>query len=139
MHRVCVYSALCLVIFSPPKAHSCLILSVQPAPDVHMAWHGCLVCTRAAACYVGVSLRLDVGVSLRLADLVWGQFEQLVMLDIPDSGAYYVFDGDNIDSEMLRSFIGLPSPPPHPSPCLKFTRVLAWLRVVVRLAWCAEY
>jgi len=30
---------------------------------------------------------------------------QLVMLDIPDSGAYYVFDGDNIDSEMLRSFI----------------------------------
>ena len=37
------------------------------------------------------------------------------MLDIPDSGAYYVFDGDNIDSEMMRSFIGLfPWPPPSP-------------------------
>lgn len=30
---------------------------------------------------------------------------QLVVLDIPDSGAYYVFDGDNIDSDNIRSFI----------------------------------
>lgn len=30
---------------------------------------------------------------------------QLVMLDIPDSGAYYVYDGDNITSEMIKTFI----------------------------------
>ena len=30
----------------------------------------------------------------------------MVILDIPDSGAYYVYDGDNIDAEMIRSFIG---------------------------------
>lgn len=30
---------------------------------------------------------------------------QLVVLDIPDSGAYYVFDGDNIDTENIRLFI----------------------------------
>ena len=31
---------------------------------------------------------------------------QMVILDIPDSGAYYVYDGDNIDAEMIRTFIG---------------------------------
>jgi len=30
---------------------------------------------------------------------------QLVVLDIPDSGAYYVFDGDNIDTENIKMFI----------------------------------
>jgi len=30
---------------------------------------------------------------------------QLVLLDIPDSGAYYVFDGDNVDTEIIRTFI----------------------------------
>jgi hypothetical protein len=32
---------------------------------------------------------------------------QLVILDIPDSGAYYVYDGDHVDTEMIRTFIGL--------------------------------
>ena len=32
---------------------------------------------------------------------------QLVILDIPDSGAYYVYDGDHGDTEMIRTFIGL--------------------------------
>jgi len=30
---------------------------------------------------------------------------QLVVLDIPDSGAFYVFDGDNIDTENIKTFI----------------------------------
>ena len=30
---------------------------------------------------------------------------QLVMLDIPDSGAYYVYDGNVIDAEMITQFI----------------------------------
>jgi thioredoxin-related protein len=30
---------------------------------------------------------------------------QMVILDIPDSGAYYVFDGDNITTETMSSFI----------------------------------
>ena len=41
----------------------------------------------------------------------------MVILDIPDSGAYYVYDGDIIDNEMIRAFIG-PSPCPCPRvPC----------------------
>ena len=28
-----------------------------------------------------------------------------VILDIPDSGAYYVFDGDNITTETMSTFI----------------------------------
>jgi hypothetical protein len=28
-----------------------------------------------------------------------------VILDIPDSGAYYVFDGDNITTETMSAFI----------------------------------
>ena len=31
---------------------------------------------------------------------------QMVILDIPDSGAFYVYDGDVIDTEMIRTFIG---------------------------------
>ena len=31
---------------------------------------------------------------------------QLVILDIPDSGAYFVFDGDNITKEEIFQFIG---------------------------------
>ena len=30
----------------------------------------------------------------------------MVILDIPDSGAFYVYDGDNVDTEMIRVFIG---------------------------------
>jgi len=30
---------------------------------------------------------------------------QMVILDIPDSGAFYVYDGDNVDTEMIRVFI----------------------------------
>ena len=30
---------------------------------------------------------------------------QLVILDIPDSGAYYVFDGDNVNTENISMFI----------------------------------
>mmetsp|Transcript_654 Transcript_654/g.1739 ORF Transcript_654/g.1739 Transcript_654/m.1739 type:complete len:231 (-) Transcript_654:76-768(-) len=30
---------------------------------------------------------------------------QLVILDIPDSGAYYVFDGDDLSTENIRQFI----------------------------------
>jgi len=30
---------------------------------------------------------------------------QMVVLDIPDSGAYYVFDGDNITTENISLFI----------------------------------
>ncbi len=31
--------------------------------------------------------------------------EWQVILDIPDSGAYYVFDGDNITTENISQFI----------------------------------
>jgi hypothetical protein len=38
---------------------------------------------------------------------------QLVILDIPDSGAYFVFDGDNITKEEIFQFIGQICPPSY--------------------------
>ena len=50
-----------------------------------------------------------------VACLVRVMHVQMVILDIPDSGAFYVYDGDNITAEMIQTFIGFsPSTPEYP-------------------------
>ena len=41
----------------------------------------------------------------QLTDVFLMAFLEQVILDIPDSGAYYVFDGDNVTTETMSTFI----------------------------------
>jgi hypothetical protein len=74
----------------------------------------------------------------------------MVILDIPDSGAFYVYDGDNIDTEMIRAFIGtIPclhrSSDVAPVFCMRGKKgagltcaVMLWQRTMTTRSWSAR-